>query len=173
MTETGEYLVGAYLRLVEECDFVDYNVRLAGGGLEGLREIDVIGLNFDTHAAFICEVITHLSGTLYRSHDETVNRVEQKYAWARRYAETRLVSFTTQQFQLWAPYVTPKLEQGLKAIDPGLVLVINDQYRSRVEELMGLARLKKEDVGNPFFRGLQIIQHLRGPKNRAGAWSWK
>ena len=43
-TEMGEYLVGAYLKIIKECDFVDYNVRQPGGGLEGLNELDVIGL---------------------------------------------------------------------------------------------------------------------------------
>lgn len=27
-TEMGEYVVGAYLKLVEGCDVVDYNVRM-------------------------------------------------------------------------------------------------------------------------------------------------
>ena len=33
-----EYVVGAYLKLEEECDFVDFNVRPPGGGLKGLGE---------------------------------------------------------------------------------------------------------------------------------------
>jgi hypothetical protein len=54
-TEPGEYLVGAYLKLVEECDVVDYNVRTPGGGLEGLGELDVVGLNFKTKTAYVCK----------------------------------------------------------------------------------------------------------------------
>ena len=44
LTDVGEYLVGAYLQLFENCDFVDYNVRPPGGGMKGLGELDVVGL---------------------------------------------------------------------------------------------------------------------------------
>ena len=27
LTDIGEFIVGAYLQLIEECDFIDYNVR--------------------------------------------------------------------------------------------------------------------------------------------------
>ena len=40
-TEVGEYLVGAYLKLVEKCDVVDYIARETGGGRRGLNELDV------------------------------------------------------------------------------------------------------------------------------------
>ena len=33
--EMGEYIVGACLEHVFECDFVQYNVRARGGGVEG------------------------------------------------------------------------------------------------------------------------------------------
>ncbi len=33
-TYIGEFIVGAYLQLIEECDFIDYNVRPPGGGLK-------------------------------------------------------------------------------------------------------------------------------------------
>ena len=38
----GEYIVGAYLKLKLDCDFVDYNVRPPGGGLEGLLPEGVV-----------------------------------------------------------------------------------------------------------------------------------
>ena len=43
-TEMGEYIGGAYLKIIKKCDFVDYNVRPPTGGLEGLQELDVVGL---------------------------------------------------------------------------------------------------------------------------------
>ena len=45
-TDIGEYIVGVCLKIIEECDFVDYNVRPLGGVLEGLNELDVVGLDF-------------------------------------------------------------------------------------------------------------------------------
>jgi len=56
LTDVGEYIVGAYLQVEEGCDFVDYNIRPPGGGLEGLGELDVVGLNFKTKTAYVCEV---------------------------------------------------------------------------------------------------------------------
>jgi hypothetical protein len=38
-TEMGEYIVGAYLKLVLGCDVVDYNTRPPGGGVTGLNEM--------------------------------------------------------------------------------------------------------------------------------------
>jgi hypothetical protein len=64
-TEMGEYVVGAYLKQVLKCDFVDYNVRPPCGGIEGLAEFDVVGLRFSDSTAYICEVTTHLGGLLY------------------------------------------------------------------------------------------------------------
>jgi hypothetical protein len=63
-TEMGEYLVGAYLKLVFECSVVDYDARPAGGGLQGLGELDVIGFDFVGRNAYLCEVTTHLDGLL-------------------------------------------------------------------------------------------------------------
>ena len=40
------YIVGAYLKLIEGCDVIDYNVRPPGGGMAGLSELDVVGLDF-------------------------------------------------------------------------------------------------------------------------------
>ena len=51
LTDVGEFIVGAHLQLIEGCDFIDYNVRHPGGGLKGLGELDVIGLNFRTNTA--------------------------------------------------------------------------------------------------------------------------
>lgn len=60
--EMGEYVAGAYLKLVLGCDFIDYNVRPPGGGLEGLGELDVVGLDFKAQTAYLCEVTTHVRG---------------------------------------------------------------------------------------------------------------
>ena len=57
-TDIGEYIVGAYLKITKKCDFVDYNVRPPGGGLEGLNELDVVELDFKNEIAYLCEVTT-------------------------------------------------------------------------------------------------------------------
>ncbi len=71
--EMGEYLVGAYLKVIEGCEFVDYNVRFPSGGLKGLDELDVIGFNFESDVAYLCEVTTHVRGILYGNYYQTHN----------------------------------------------------------------------------------------------------
>ncbi len=60
LTDIGEYIVGAYLKLKLDCDVVDYNVLPPGGKLAGLEEIDVVGFDHERHKAYLCEVTTHI-----------------------------------------------------------------------------------------------------------------
>ena len=161
-TEMGEYVVGAYLKLVGKCDFVDYNVRPPGGGLEGLRELDVVGLSFNSETAYLCEVTTHIGGLLIQNNRQTVQRVKEKYQRQQEYAEKYLQYFKNRHFMFWSP-VVPKgyLTDNLPEIK-GLELVLNSEYRKRVCKLRKKARSQKQDTGNPFFRSLQILEHLRG-----------
>ena len=161
VTEVGEYLVGAYLKLCLGCDFVDYNVRPPGGGLEGLEELDVLGLNFDQDAAYLCEVTTHIGGLLYVSNTETIARIKKKHRRQKQYARKYLCKFGHVHYMFWSP-VVPKgaLTRGLATIR-GLEVVINGDYKQRVDELRDLARETTHDTKNPVFRTLQILEHLR------------
>lgn len=160
-TEPGEYLVGAYLKLVEECDVVDYNVRTPGGGLEGRGELDVVGLNFKNKTAYICEVTTHILGLLYKNKVESVERVRRKHDRQRQYAKNFLSIFKTHRFMFWSP-VVPKgyLTTNLAKIE-NLDLVINGRYKDCIEELRKLARTATHETQNSSFRVLQILEHLR------------
>jgi len=51
VTDIGEYIVGASLQMLYKCDVVDYNVRPPGGGIRGLSELDVIGLDLENSTA--------------------------------------------------------------------------------------------------------------------------
>ena len=66
--EIGESLVGSYLRYVEGCSVVVYNVQCEDQG-----EIDVVGLdlNRDDDTVTVCEVATHLEGMLYGTGNDT------------------------------------------------------------------------------------------------------
>lgn len=161
LTDVGEYIVGAYLQLEEGCDFVDYNIRPPGGGLEGLGELDVVGLNFKTKTAFVCEVTTHIRGVLYKNNQETVERVKKKHERQKKYASENLSNFKTIKFQFWSPvvprgYITEHLEK-IK----GLELVINGEYKKRILQLRDKAKETTHDAKNPVFRMLQIMEHLR------------
>ena len=161
-TEMGEYVVGAYLKIIKGCDFIDYNVRRSGGGLPGLDELDVIGLDFEHKVAYLCEVTTHIRGLLYGSSNKTtVDKVKQKYEKQRKYAEDCLPDFFSYRFMFWSPVVPQGyLTRELPKIQ-GLELVINGEYKACIDELRKEARKKANDEGNPFFRVLQILEHLR------------
>lgn len=162
-TDMGEYLVGAYLKLIRGSDFVDYNVRPPLDGLEGLTELDVVGLDFKTKTAYLCEVATHLEGTLYgKDNQTTVLVLRKKYERQQHYAAQYLTDFRTQHYQFWSPYVPEGyITEELRKL-PGLELVINADYAACVNELRQKARSTTRDIGNPFFRALQILEHLRG-----------
>ncbi|MFL7905758.1 hypothetical protein ACJ41P_31840 [Azospirillum argentinense] len=161
-TDIGEYVVGAYLKLEEGCDVVDYNVRPPGGGLEGLGELDVVGYDFRRGRAFLCEVTTHIKGLqIGPSYDATVRKITDKHTRQRAYAATHLQRFDEIRFQFWSPRV-PKgaLSERLARID-GLELVINGRYRECVEKLRLRAKVETQDAVNPFFRVLQILEAMR------------
>jgi hypothetical protein len=161
-TDVGEYLVGAYLKIIELCDVVDYNARPPVPGLEGMGELDVIGLNFTNKTSFLCEVATHLGGLEYgKGYDDSLLQVRKKHDRQRVYAQRYLSDFEHHQFMFWCPRVPKgKLTKGLSEIE-GLELVINEEYTRRVKELCKMAEGPPKDYGNPVFRVLQILGHLR------------
>ena len=160
-TDIGEYIVGAYLKIIKECDFVDYNVRPPGGGLEGLNELDVVGLDFKNKIAYLCEVTTHIRGVLYNDKRTTVERIKTKYGRQKKYADKYLSDFPNRYFMFWSP-VVPKgyITRELEKVN-GLELVINEKYAQGIDELREKAKELTNDAGNPFFRMLQILEHLR------------
>jgi hypothetical protein len=160
-TDIGEYIVGAYLKIIKGCDFVDYNVRPPGGGLEGLNELDVVGLDFKNKIVYLCEVTTHITGLLIRDNRTTVETIQKKYERQKGYANKYLSDFPNRYFMFWSPVVSKGyITDELKKVD-GLELIINEKYAQCIDELKGKAKKLTHDVGNPFFRILQILEHLR------------
>jgi hypothetical protein len=160
-TDIGEYIVGAYLKSIKECDFIDYNVRIPGGGLKGLSELDVVGLNFKTNTAYLCEVTTHIRGLLYGNNQTTVQKIIQKHEVQKEYAEIILKDIPNIEFMFWSPYVrTGYITEKLREIDT-LQLVINQDYTSCINEMRAIASKHTNDLGKPFLRTLQILEHLR------------
>jgi hypothetical protein len=160
-TEVGEQLVGAYLKLVKECEFISYNVRPNTGGLEGLGEMDVIGFDYPDDTVYICEVVTHLRGTLYKNYDATITKIKEKHSRQKKYAAKYLKDFSIQVFQLWSP-VVPRgaLLDQMRHIE-GIDVVVNEDYARCVDELLELAKTRLDDTGNDVFRVFQILGALR------------
>ncbi|MCD4822589.1 MAG: hypothetical protein K8R11_11110 [Methanococcoides sp.] len=163
-TQVGEYIVGAYLQIIEKCDFVGYNVKPQSGGMEGLSEFDVLGLKFSDGTAFMCEVTTHLDGPNYGSnYNDTINKIKNKYTRQKSYAEKYLKNFPNKRFMFWSPVVpNGRMTTEFENLEnDGLECIYNAEYARRIDELRAIAKNEKKDTGNPFFRTLQILEHLR------------
>jgi len=168
MPEIGESLVGAYLRLIRDCEIVTYNQRLSRKPGE-MGETDVIGLDLDSSTVYLCEVVTHLRGLLYAGGNEgSLRRIGEKLRRAAQYS-ARAFPTHNRVLMLWAPYVPrgyltrglEELREELERAGHDLELRINGEYAACVDELRHLARQDTKNYGEPFFRVLQILEHLR------------
>jgi len=187
--ESGELLVGAYLRLVEECELVTYNQRSQEQGNQ--LEIDVIGVdNTDDgdQVVYTCEVVTHIDGLHYSGtpntdrweeygnadYQHTLERLWRKFSTDRKYVMELFNSADSYVFQFWSPVVRGNRDEkylltGLydladefeKETDAELELVINEEYSERIEALRRRAGQTEKDYGELGFRILQILEHLR------------
>ncbi len=159
--DMGEHVVGAYLKYELGCDFVEYGVRPPVGGQEGQAEFDVVGFDFKSSIAYLCEVATHVRGLDYGGNPVTVSKIRDKHERQRGYASQYLSSFHRVRFMFWSPYV-PRgyLTENLAKID-GLELVINGAYKDRVDDLRRRAAADTRDSNEPFFRALQIVEHMK------------
>jgi hypothetical protein len=186
--ESGELLVGSYLRLIEQCELVTYNQRSHEEGNQ--LEIDVIGVdNTDAgeQVVYTCEVVTHIDGLLYPGtpdtdrwaayggdgYQHTLERLWRKFNADRKYV-TDLFDADSYVFQFWSPVVRGNREEkyllaGLYDLadkfesDTGaeLELVINEEYTERMGALRDKAGQTQKDYGELGFRILQILEHLR------------
>lgn len=75
-------------------------------------------------------------------------------------AERDLDTFSIHRFMFWAPTVRKGLLVPLREIE-GLELVVNADFTARVRDLEQRARKATRGSGNPFYRALQILAHLR------------
>jgi len=160
-TEMGEFLVGAYLKIVLGCNVVDYNARPPGGGLAGLGELDVIGFDFENRKAYFCEVTTHLDGLLIgKGTEATITKLAAKHKRQQEYAarHMHLPDFTV-RFMFWSPVVRPGLVKALESA--GFELFINQKYSEAIAELRMKASVATADANNPAYRVLQILEHMR------------
>lgn len=169
MENTGERLVGDYLRYIKGCDFIDFNVytKRAQG------EIDVIGVNPAEKLAYICEVATHLTtGIQYvkNKRPETADRLIKKFLKDIEYGEEAFADYVV-TYMLWSPVVrqsggNPAYNQFLhlkkianevktkKHVE--IKFMINEEYFEAVHQLRTFARNETKELKSPVMRFLQI-----------------
>jgi hypothetical protein len=159
----GEYVVGAYLRIVMGCQNVIYNLK-PGRQLE----IDVVGLDFRKRIVYLCEAKTHIGGLMISKKglgDVTESTVERQLEDLQRFGKKYWRGFKP-KYMFWSPYVpvgkkTASLERIRSKLGGSIEMVVNSEYRRRVEEIRKKAARDSSDSGEPFYRALQILEHMR------------
>lgn len=149
MQNIGEEIVGEYLKLCKNCDFVDYNIstlieksknRTKGvkgskkkGGKQG--EIDVIGINIEDKIVYVCEVAVHLeTGLQYVGSDKRPNNVKKLTA-----KFEKDIDYAGEQFSheykivpmLWSPIVKNQKDGALYNQMKDVKDIINNILTSR------------------------------------------
>lgn len=183
-TQLGEHIVGAYHERVTGCEVVSYNQRSKTDGEQ--MEIDVIGIDSTggEQVIYACEVVTHLRGMRYSgtpsterweefgatSCQNTLEKLWSKFTADYQYVTDVFDDADSYVFQLWSPVVpngnrTDGLDKLVRDFEDeyghGIELLINEDYTAQVEELRELASEDTKAYGEPAFRFLQILEHLR------------
>jgi hypothetical protein len=166
MADVGESLVGSYLRYIVGCDVVAYNVHTPAE--QG--ELDVIGIQTAVpRTVWLCEVVTHLHGTLYAGgYAGTVAKIRDKIGRARNFASTTF-SGDVHRYEIWSPIVPrgvatqfDELAAEFSTQELDVQFVINQRYTERIDELVAHASGSLKATNEPAYRLLQILTHLRG-----------
>lgn len=168
--KAGELLVGAYLRLITECQLVVYNQHSSHQGNQ--NEIDVIGVHTTPSGEqeiYSCEVVTHLNGIGYGNYEESHARLKKKFQHHRREITEIFHSADAYRFQLWSPNVQPGLVTRLEELpeafadtdDMTFDLVINEEYTERIDDLRDEAASTTKQRGELAFRLIQILEHTK------------
>lgn len=160
MIDIGEDLVGAYLRLINDCDLVAFNTRTG----TGQAELDVVGVRLEQGGpaeVWFCEVSTHTSG-LGGYGGDPVTKLATKLRSARQYANEVFPNIP-HHVQFWSPKVRPGLVVALNSLNAQeqVDLVINETYSAAIKELLEKARTTTAFSDHPSFRMLQILGCLK------------
>ena len=92
-----------------------------------------------------------------------MKKIRDKFERDKAFSDKILKDFPTRHYMLWSPIVPGgKLTSQLMELEKkGVEIVVNRTYAERIDELTRAAREKANDTGNPAFRLLQILEHLR------------
>jgi hypothetical protein len=177
----GEEICGEWLRHVEKCEFIQYNLQTQD--VQG--EVDVIGLNMKTRTVYACEVAVHLvTGLQYNKNGqpENVKRLTTKFKKDIAYLCKAFPDYTP-VFMLWSPVVrnqkTGSKHNQLKDIQDIAVmlkaecaveieLVVNKKFQEALSALREIARKTRNELDSSVMRYLQVEEHLKRHLSSAG-----
>lgn len=163
MLDIGESLVGSFFKYVLGCKIVVYNAHFEGR--QG--EIDVLAFSEQMKKVYMCEVVTHIRGTLYGdSYGATIKRLQDKINRAVQFAAEE---FPNQEVEMhvWTPVAPSGLENMLlrelkcPSNKIPLVIITNQEYSKRIDSVIDEAKKRTHATDEPAFRLLQILAHLR------------
>lgn len=148
--------------------------------------MDVLAIKTENgqQRVYVCEVVTHLDGINYggepvddywsefgsKSYQGTLDTIYHKFIEDHQYVTRVFEDAEEYQFQLWAPnvpegYLTAGLDQMITRFqserEGSLELKINEQYTEEIEKLRSKASRETKRYGEPAFRFLQILEHMR------------
>lgn len=169
MANIGEILVGDYLRIKMNCDFIDYNVYTR----DSQGEIDVVGIDNKSRTVYICEVAVHLkTGLQYTKNKrpDTCSRLITKFTKDIEYAD-RFFKDYKKEFMLWSPIVKDSkgkieynqqdhlrrmVEEIRKSRNVEIKLMVNEKFHAAFMELKKHAAKTSEELKSPVLRLLQV-----------------
>lgn len=182
--QLGEQIVGAYHSLITGCEVVSYTVRSEVQGEQ--MDLDVLGIDTEQgqRTLYICEVATHLDGLDYggkptddywrefgsTKYQGTLDTIYRKFNADLQYVTRVYDDAEEYKLQFWSPYVSKgHLTSGFEKMaerfgdekDVVLEFLINEKYTEKVEELRGRAGRETKQYGEPAYRFLQIMEHMR------------
>lgn len=178
--QIGESLVGAYLRIIEECEFVTYNRKNPD---QNQSETDVVALKTENRHQTIygCEVVTHLDGPIYNttkdandwsefnSYAETMKVIESKFESTYDLVTDLWPDADTVKLQFWSPVVPGELRpRGLDELQHRfeaeygiwIEMVYNEAYAQCLKKLQERAKEGTSSHDEPAFRFLQLLAHV-------------
>mgnify|MGYP000633928114 CR=1 FL=1 len=173
MLNPGEEIVGEYLKLINSCDFVEYN--LYTPDIQG--EIDVVGINAKDKTIYICEVATHLiTGLQYTKNNrpDNVARFCKKFKKNIPYARKYFPDYK-HHFMIWSPVVKTAgvnaknnqlndietIKENVYAeFDERVEVIANHNYAKCLQELRDYAAAETKELQSPIMRLMQVEEHL-------------
>jgi len=183
--EVGELIVGAYLRVEEECQFVTYNRRTPGDGNQPETDVVAIKSEDGEETVYGCEVVTHLDGPNYSTNKDTSDWEDYPYSSTLRKLEDKfeathqLINQTWPQanhevLQFWSPYVPvgndrKNLPAGLDELgrcigskySVDVDMIYNSRYAEKItDDLKTKASKTTSSHDELAFRFLQILEHI-------------
>lgn len=172
MPNIGEELCGEYLKYIEKCDFVTYNI--TNHDVQG--EIDVIGINLDRRFVYVCEVAVHTSGLQYNknSRPDDYNRFIAKFDKDISYAQKYFMNYEVKPM-LWSPIVKRSSEKAkyntitelnrvktyiLEKYRLDLELIINEEFLKAINKLKEYTDKETSEFKSSVMRMFQIERSL-------------